>query len=117
MKMLRAAELFCQKKKRQVINRRIFQLEEELEKFAESVLDSTITINEYHAMKERLKLLPKVFKVSKRCKNYNQRYLRCQNVFKVSRGAKTMNVSHHSFIIPISILFVNSMAGYILILP
>lgn len=59
MEMLRKAELMCQKKKRQLMNRQIAELEQELTNFASNSID-TMTVEDYNALREKLKLLPKV---------------------------------------------------------
>ena len=60
LEMLRKAELLCQKKKRQTINRKIVELEEDLDKFVNGASDETLAIEDYHALREKLDCLPKV---------------------------------------------------------
>ena len=58
MEMLRKAELMVQKKKRQMVNRQIAELGRELENL--SVTVETMSVEEYNALREKLRLLPKV---------------------------------------------------------
>ena len=59
MEMLRKAELGIQKRKRQLMNRQIAELQQELANFANDSID-TMTVEEYDALREKLRLLPKV---------------------------------------------------------
>ena len=59
MEMLRKAELMCQKRKRQLMNRQIAELEQQLANFANNSIDS-MTVEDYNALREKLRLLPKV---------------------------------------------------------
>ena len=60
MEMLRKAELMCQKRKRQLMNRQIAELEQELANFANNSIE-TMTVEDYNALREKLRLLPKVW--------------------------------------------------------
>lgn len=59
MEMLRKAELMCQKRKRQLMNRQIAELEQELANFANNSIDK-MTVEDYNNLREKLRLLPKV---------------------------------------------------------
>ena len=59
MEMLRKAELMCQKRKRQLMNRQILELEQELANFANNSIEA-MTVEDYNALREKLRLLPKV---------------------------------------------------------
>ena len=63
MEMLRKAELMCQKRKRQLMNRQIAELEQELANFANNSIE-TMTVEDYNALREKLRLLPKVWLIA-----------------------------------------------------
>ena len=59
MEMLRRAELMCQKRKRQLMNKQFAEIERELATFADQPIES-MSISDYNVLREKLRLLPKV---------------------------------------------------------